>query len=123
MEIDIEEFKKRLEAEVAMGKSNDEIAAFIHNEIRMTENMKAGLMEEMNKANENFLNDAAGQFDTYTFQLQELEKELKLKNLTLDQQTALNDELMRGKIAKEINELHEIDPEKYPEDGAEELKN
>jgi len=123
MEIDIEEFKKRLEAEVAMGKSNDEIAAFIHNEIRMTENMKAGLMEEMNKANEDFLNDAAGQFDTYTFQLQELEKELKLKNLTLDQQTALNDELMRGKIAKEINELHEIDPEKYPEDGAEELKN
>ena len=115
MEIDIEEFKKRLEDELAKGKSNNEVAALIHNEIRMTENMKAGLMEEMNETNKDFLNDAAGRFDTYLFQLQEIEKEMKLSNLSLDQKTALNDQLMRKKIAHEMNELHELDPTKFPD--------
>jgi hypothetical protein len=119
MEIDINEFKERLAKEQAKGKSEAEIAAFIYHEIRTTEDMKAGLMEEMNEANKDFLNDAAARIDTYVFQLQEIEKDLNIKRLKPDQRTALQDEGVREKIAEEIEKLDKLDPEKYPETNSE----
>jgi hypothetical protein len=117
MEIDIEEFKERLEIVKAKANHEKEIAEFIHQEIRMTEIMKAGLMEEMNESNKDFLNSAANKFDTYIFQLQEIEKDLKCQNLTLDQKTALNDRAMRDKFEEGMDELYEMDPEKYEDEA------
>lgn len=108
MEIDITEFKARLEKEIAKG--NPDLAAFIHREIRLSEKMKASLMEEINEKTEIFLTAAAAKFDTYIFQLQNLEKELGLRNLSLDQKTALNDEMVREKIAEETQKLEKLKP-------------
>ncbi len=107
MEIEIIEFRKRLEAEIAKGNPN--IAEFIIKEIRLSENMKASLMEEMKEETKEFLNAAAAKFDTYIFQLQEIEKEMGLTNLSLDQKTALNDTLLRNEISNKIEELSQSD--------------
>ena len=107
MEIEIEEFRQRLNAEIAKGNPN--IAEFIQLEIRLSENMKASLMEEMKEETKDFLTAAAAKFDTYIFQLQEIEKELGLKNLSLDQQTALKDKLIRNEISDKIEKLKNLD--------------
>ena len=76
----------------------------------------------MSQETSDFLTAAAAKFDTYIFQLQEIEKELRLKNLTLDQQTAINDTLVREKFAEEMNELQKLDPEKYQDETGESPK-
>lgn len=118
MEIDIREFRARLDKEIAKGNSH--ISEFIHKEIRLSEIMKASLMEEMSAETSDFLTGAAAKFDTYIFQLQEIEKELGLKNLSLDQEVALKDTTMREKFSAEMKELKEIDPEKYSDETEEE---
>ena len=121
MELDISEFRARLEKELAKGSTN--ITEFIHKEIRLSEIMKASLMEEMSVETSDFLTGAAAKFDTYIFQLQEIEKELGLRNLPLDQETALKDTSMRKKFSKEMNELKKMDPEKYKDESAEGMEN
>src|SRR5687767_13062282 len=118
MEIDIKEFRARLDKEIARGNPN--ISEFILNEIRLSEIMKASLMEEMSAETSDFLTAAAAKFDTYIFQLQEIEKEMGLRNLTLDQETALKDKTVRKMISNELEELKKIDPEKYQDETGEE---
>jgi len=118
MEIDIKEFRARLDNEIARGNPN--ISEFILNEIRLSEIMKASLMEEMSAETSDFLTAAAAKFDTYIFQLQEIEKEMGLRNLTLDQETALKDKTVRKMISNELEELKKIDPEKYQDETGEE---
>src|SRR5688572_29075778 len=118
MEVDINEFKERLNTEIAKGNRN--IAGFIHQEIRLSEDMKASLMEEMSENTEDFLTATAAKLDTYVFQLQEIEKEMGLTNLPLDQKTALRDTQVRKKMAEEIDKLDQMqedDPDEnvYPE--------
>ena len=115
MKLDITEFRKQVDNKIAQGLPEAEITEFIHKEIRLTEIMKASIMEEMNDNTKDFLSDAAARIDTYLFQLQELELNLKLHYLTLDQKVAINDTEMRDKIANEMEKLHEMDPEKFPE--------
>lgn len=114
MELNITEFRKRLDDEIAHGLKEAEITDFIHKEIRLTEIMKASMLEEMNDNTKDFLSDTAARIDTYLFQLQELELKLRLHNLPLDQKVAINDTEMRDSIADEMEKLHEMDPEKFP---------
>lgn len=117
MEIEIDEFRKRLNAEIANG--NRELGPFIHREIRLAETTKASMMEEMDETTEEFLTAAAGKFDTYIFQLQEIEKELHLRHLALDQETALNDKLVRQQMSAQLEtleDLHTPAPEAPAED-------
>ncbi|MBK0404770.1 hypothetical protein I5M27_17385 [Adhaeribacter sp. BT258] len=115
MEIDINKFRQRLELEIARGNTN--AAAYIRQEIRLVEDMKASLMEEMDVKTEDFLTYTAAKLDTYVFQLQEIEKNMGLRDLALDQKTALEDEMVRQKFSDEVDKLHQIDPEKHPEQG------
>ena len=118
MEIDIEEFRKRLNAEIAKGNRN--LREFIQHEIRDVEITKASMMEEMNEKTEDFLSTAASKFDTYVYQLQEIEKEMQLRNLALEQETALKDTEVRGQIGEKIEELKNMqadNPEKIKAAG------
>lgn len=47
MELDIAEFKQRLNAQIE--KENPDIVVFFYQEVRLAETMKAGLMKEMNE--------------------------------------------------------------------------
>ena len=116
MALEITEFKQRLKEQIALGQTEAELAEFILQEIRLVEGMKASLMEEMKESTKDFLNEAAARIDTYLYQLQEIEKKLHLQNLSLDQQVALSDTEMRRKFRKEMQQLHDLNPEKYPED-------
>ena len=117
MEIDIEEFRKRLNAEIAKGNRN--LREFIQHEIRDVEITKASMMEEMNEKTEDFLSTAASKFDTYVYQLQEIEKEMQLRNLALDQETALKDTEVRGKIGEKIEELKNMETDNPEKTGSE----
>lgn len=117
MELDITEFRQRLSNEVAKGLTEDKIAAFIHREILLTETMKANLMEEMNETTKEFLIEATSQIDTYRYQLQELETDIRTKYLTVDQKAALQDTKLREKFADTMETLRELDPEKYDNEG------
>ena len=117
MEIDIEEFRKRLNAEIAKGNRN--LREFIQREIRDVEITKASMMEEMNEKTENFLSTAASKFDTYVYQLQEIEKEMQLRNLALDQETALKDTEVRGQIGEKIEELKNMETDNPEKTGSE----
>ena len=116
MALEITEFKQRLKEQIALGQTEAELAEFILQEIRLVEGMKASLMEEMKESTKDFLNEAAARIDSYLYQLQEIEKNLHRQNLSLDQQVALNDTEMRRQFRKEMQQLHDLDPEKYPED-------
>ena len=117
MEIDIEEFRKRLNAEIAKGNRN--LREFIQREIRDVEITKASMMEEMNEKTEDFLSTAASKFDTYVYQLQEIEKEMQLRNLALDQETALRDTEVRGQIGEKIEELKNMETDNPEKTGTE----
>ena len=117
MEIDIEEFRKRLNAEIAKGNRN--LREFIQREIRDVEITKASMMEEMNEKTEDFLSTAASKFDTYVYQLQEIEKEMQLRNLALDQETALKDTEVRGQIGEKIEELKNMETDNPEKTGSE----
>ena len=117
MEIDIEEFRKRLNAEIAKGNRN--LREFIQREIRDVEITKASMMEEMNEKTEDFLSTAASKFDTYVYQLQEIEKEMQLRNLALDQETALKDTEVRGQIGEKIEELKNMQADNPEKTGSE----
>ena len=117
MEIDIEEFRKRLNAEIAKGNRN--LREFIQHEIRDVEITKASMMEEMNEKTEDFLSTAASKFDTYVYQLQEIEKEMQLRNLALDQETALKDTEVRGQIGEKIEELKNMETDNPEKTGSE----
>ena len=117
MDLDITEFRQRLTNEIVKGLSEEEIAAYIHREILLTETMKANLMEEMNENTKEFLIEATSQIDTYRYQLQELETDIRTNFLTVDQKAALRDTKLREKLADTMDTLRELDPEKYDPEG------
>ena len=117
MDLDIAEFRQLLSKEIAKGLTEAEIAAFIHKEILLTETMKANLMEEMSENTKEFLIEATAQIDTYRYELQELETDIRTNFLTVDQKAALKDTKMREKFADTMETLRELDPQKYNEEG------
>lgn len=108
MELEIEEFRRRLAQEQAQGTDP---AAYIYHEIRLTEHVKIGLIEEMNIANQQFVVEASQKIDAYLYKLQELEKQLRLPNVSLDQKTAINDAAIRTQIGAAIQKLEGQNPE------------
>ena len=108
MNLDIAEFKERLAAQKE--RSNADLVDFFYQKVRLAENMKAGLMEEMNEQNREFLVNASGTIDAYMFQVKEIEKSMHLQHLPLDQEVALQDNLHDQMIEK-INELETLKKE------------
>ncbi|PIQ21290.1 MAG: hypothetical protein COW65_09975 [Cytophagales bacterium CG18_big_fil_WC_8_21_14_2_50_42_9] len=102
MNLDIDEFKKRLATQTA--RSNANLVNFFYQEVRLAENMKAGLMEEMNEQNRDFLVEASSRIDDYMFQVKEIEKSMHLQHLPLDQKIALQDS-MHDRVIEKMNEL------------------
>jgi len=105
MELDIKEFEDRLQLEKQKAQPN--VVALIYEEIRLAENMKAGLLEEMNQMNKDFLVQASSVIDTYMFGLKQIERELNLVALPLDQEVALRD-TMHDEMINKIAELEDL---------------
>ena len=105
MNLDIDEFKKRLATQT--DPSNANLVDFFYQEVRLAENMKAGLMEEMNEQNRDFLVDTAAKIDTYMFEVKEIEKAMHLQYLPLDQEVALQDS-MHDQTIEKIKELNTL---------------
>jgi len=103
MDLDITEFKQRLAAVQARGDVQN-LIAFFYEEVRAAENMKIGLMEEMNEQSQEFLVKAADDIDTYMFKVKQIEKDLQLPGLSGIQQDILQDDL-QSKIMEKIEEL------------------
>src|SRR5688572_15286650 len=99
MQLDIYEFLEKLRHQ---NVSVEMAANEIYSEIKRAESLKVGFMEEA-RANPEYFAEVSGQIDTYVYQLQELEKQLNPLILPIDQQAALNDELLREKIGQYIN--------------------
>ncbi|MGV3540045.1 MAG: hypothetical protein ACO1OQ_09550 [Rufibacter sp.] len=103
MDFDINDFKRRLDQDRARGGNP---ADFIQRELRKAEQVKAGLTEETDHAAD-FVSEASNRIDTYVFKLQEIEKQCDPADLSLDQQTNLEDKEVRNRIDVQLKKLEE----------------
>ncbi|WP_192820812.1 hypothetical protein [Rufibacter sp. LB8] len=103
MELDIDNFKERLQKQVANGRSG---AQYIGEEVHKAENLKVGLTEEMDHAAD-FVTEASNKIDTYVLHLHELAKAYPLSDFDLDQRTALKDDAIQTEIKKQVQKLEE----------------
>ena len=108
MELEFEEFKERLVSEMARGTNP---AYYIQQEVRRAEDLKMGLVEEIERGSQ-FVSEASNKIDKYVYFLHELAKKYPLDLYQLDQKTAIQDESMQKGIQDQLNKLEEEqDPE------------